>query len=337
MTTLLSVEHLTKQFPTRHGIIRAVEDVSFTVASGETLALVGESGCGKTTVALSLLRLIRPDGGRVSFEGVDLGGGTDKAEKAWRQRLSIVFQNPYSSLDPRMRIRNIVGEPLVTAYGLRGRALTERVVKHLDEVGLGAEHLTRFPHEFSGGQRQRIAIARALALEPKLLILDEPTAALDVSVQAQVLNLLQGLQKNLGLSYLFISHNLATVENIADRVLVMYMGRVVEEGPVEQVFAAPHHPYTRGLLDSVPSTDPRLRGRLQPVRGEIPSALNPPPGCAFAPRCARAGVECRSVPPPLMAAGPGRSHACLHPLLTAERGSPQENADRCTDRAGMDR
>jgi oligopeptide/dipeptide ABC transporter ATP-binding protein len=314
MTTLLSVEHLTKQFPTRQGIVRAVEDVSFTVDSGETLALVGESGCGKTTVALSLLRLIRPDGGRVSFEGVDLGGGTDKAEKAWRQRLSIVFQNPYSSLDPRMRIRNIVGEPLVTAYGLRGRALTERVAKHLDEVGLGAEHLTRFPHEFSGGQRQRIAIARALALEPKLLILDEPTAALDVSVQAQVLNLLQGLQKNLGLSYLFISHNLATVENIADRVLVMYMGRVVEEGPVEQVFAAPHHPYTRGLLDSVPSTDPRLRGRLQPVRGEIPSALNPPPGCAFAPRCARAGAECRSVPPPLMAAGPGRSHACLHPL-----------------------
>ena len=337
MTTLLSVEHLSKQFATRHGIIRAVEDVSFTVASGETLALVGESGCGKTTVALSLLRLIRPDGGRVSFEGVDLGGGTDKAEKAWRQRLSIVFQNPYSSLDPRMRIRNIVGEPLVTAYGLRGRALTERVAKNLDEVGLGAEHLTRFPHEFSGGQRQRIAIARALALEPKLLILDEPTAALDVSVQAQVLNLLQELQKNLGLSYLFISHNLATVESIADRVLVMYMGRVVEEGPVAQVFAAPHHPYTRGLLDSVPSTDPRLRGRLQPVRGEIPSALNPPPGCAFAPRCARAGAECRSVPPPLMAAGPGRSHACLHPLLTAERGSLQENADRCTDRAGMDR
>ena len=273
-------------------------------------------------MALSLLHLIRPDGGRVSFEGVDIeGGGTNKAEMAWRQRLSIVFQNPYSSLDPRMRIRNIVGEPLVTAYGLRGRALTDRVAKHLDEVGLGAEHLTRFPHEFSGGQRQRIAIARALALEPKLLILDEPTAALDVSVQAQVLNLLQALQKNLGLSYLFISHNLATVENIADRVLVMYMGRVVEEGPVEQVFAAPNHPYTRGLLDSVPSTDPRLRGRLQPVIGEIPSALNPPPGCAFAPRCAGAGAECRGVPPPLMAAGPGRSHACLHPLLAASEGA----------------
>ena len=336
MTSLLSVEHLTKHFPTRHGVVRAVEDVSFTVALGETLALVGESGCGKTTVGLSLLRLIHPTGGRVSFEGVDLEGGTDKAEKAWRQRLSIVFQNPYSSLDPRMRIRNIVGEPLVTAYGMRGRALTDRVVKHLAEVGLGAEHLTRFPHEFSGGQRQRIAIARALALEPKLLILDEPTAALDVSVQAQVLNLLQQLQKNLGLSYLFISHNLATVENIADRVLVMYLGRVVEDGPVEQVFEAPYHPYTRGLLDSVPSTDLRLRGRLKAVSGEIPSALNPPPGCAFAPRCARATEECLGAPPPLMPAGRGRSHACLHPLA-AERGSPQQNADRHTDRAGMGR
>jgi oligopeptide/dipeptide ABC transporter ATP-binding protein len=336
MTPLLSVEHLTKHFPTRHGIVRAVEDVSFTVAPGETLALVGESGCGKTTVALSLLRLLRPDSGRVSFEGANLEGGTDKAEKAWRQRLSIVFQNPYSSLDPRMRIRNIVGEPLITAYGLRGRALTQQVVRHLGEVGLGAEHLTRFPHEFSGGQRQRIAIARALALEPKLLILDEPTAALDVSVQAQVLNLLQGLQKRLGLSYLFISHNLATVENIADRVLVMYLGRVVEEGPVDQVFAAPCHPYTRGLLDSVPSTDPLLRKRLRPVSGEIPSALNPPPGCAFSPRCTRASEECSAAPPPLMAAGSGRRHACLHPLSASGRGNLQEHNDRRSQRGEME-
>jgi oligopeptide/dipeptide ABC transporter ATP-binding protein len=314
LSALLSVEGLTKRFPTRHGIVRAVEDVTFAVATGETVALVGESGCGKTTVALSLLGLIQPDGGRVEFEGVEIARTGDRREMAWRQRLSIVFQNPYSSLDPRMRIRDIVGEPLVTAYGLKGRALTERALKHLEEVGLGAEHLTRFPHEFSGGQRQRIAIARALALEPKLLILDEPTAALDVSVQAQVLNLLQELQKRLGLSYLFISHNLATVENISDRVLVMYLGRMVEEGPVERVFAAPHHPYTRGLLDSVPSIDPAHRGRLAPVSGELPSALNPPPGCAFAPRCARAGDECRAAPPPLSTAGPGRSHACLHPF-----------------------
>ena len=314
MTDLLIVENLTKRFPTRHGVVRAVEDVSFAVASGETVALVGESGCGKTTVALSLLRLIRPDSGRVRFEGAELDGASDRSEMRWRQRLSIVFQNPYSSLDPRMRIRDIVGEPLVTAYRLKGRALTERVLGHLCEVGLGPEHLTRFPHEFSGGQRQRIAIARALALEPKLLILDEPTAALDVSVQAQVLNLLQELQKRRGLSYLFISHNLATIESIADRIFVMYLGRVVEQGPVDRVFAAPHHPYTRALLDSVPSIDPGQRHRLRPVTGEVPSVLNPPPGCAFAPRCARASEACRAAPPPLVSAGPARAHACLHPL-----------------------
>jgi oligopeptide transport system ATP-binding protein len=313
VSALLAVEHLTKRFPTRHGIVRAVEDVSFAVSHGETVALVGESGCGKTTVALTLLRLVRPDAGRVLFEGVDLAAGT-AGEQAWRRRLSIVFQNPYSSLDPRMRVRDIVGEPLITAYGLRGRALTERVVSRLDEVGLEADHVTRFPHEFSGGQRQRIAIARALALEPRLLILDEPTAALDVSVQAQVLNLLQELQNRLGLSYLFISHNLATVETIADRVLVMYLGRLVEEGPVGQVFAAPRHPYTRGLLDSVPSVDARRRGRLKPVVGELPSALNPPPGCAFAPRCSWAAADCRSAPPPMVPVGRERAHACLHPL-----------------------
>jgi dipeptide transport system ATP-binding protein len=310
MTALLAVENLTKRFATRHGVVRAVEEVSFSVGAGETVALVGESGCGKTTVALALLRLIAPDGGRVLFEGADL----DRRDQAWRHRLSIVFQNPYSSLDPRMRVRDIVGEPLVTAYRLRGRALAERVVAHLEEVGLDAEHLTRYPHEFSGGQRQRIAIARALALEPKLLILDEPTAALDVSVQAQVLNLLQDLQARLRLSYLFISHNLATVESIADRVLVMYLGRLVEEGPVGEVFAAPRHPYTRGLLDSVPSINPLLRGRLKPVSGELPSPLNPPPGCAFAPRCSWAEGDCRSVPPPLVAEGTARAHACRHPL-----------------------
>ncbi len=311
MTALLSVDGLSKRFKTRHGIVKAVDGVSFEVARGETVALVGESGCGKTTVALSLLRLIDPDGGRVLFEGADLAAGGDKA---WRQRLSIVFQNPYSSLDPRMRIREIVGEPLITAYGLSGKALTERVVRHLGEVGMGPEHLKRFPHEFSGGQRQRIAIARAIALEPKLLILDEPTAALDVSVQAQVLNLLQDLQKRLGLSYLFISHNLATVESVADKVLIMYLGRVVETGPVAEVFARPKHPYTQALLDSVPSIDPSHRGRLKPVTGELPSTLNPPPGCAFAPRCARARAECRQSPPPLVEAGNNRAHACLHPL-----------------------
>ena len=313
MNALLSVENLVKRFHTRHGVVHAVEDVSFEVEAGETVALVGESGCGKTTVALALLRLVQPDSGRVRFEGAELAA-EGRSALAWRQRLSIVFQNPYSSLDPRMRVRDIVGEPLVTAYRLRGRALTDRVVERLAEVGLDAEHLMRFPHEFSGGQRQRIAIARALALEPKLLILDEPTAALDVSVQAQVLNLLQDLQRRLGLSYLFISHNLATVESIADKVLVMYLGRLIEKGPVGEVFSAPRHPYTRGLLDSVPSIDPCLRGRLNPVTGELPSPLNPPPGCSFAPRCSRAGEDCCRALPPLMPDGPKRAHACLHPI-----------------------
>ena len=213
-----------------------------------------------------------------------------------------------------MRIRDIVAEPMVSASRLRGKVLTARVVEQLYNVGLGPEHMTRFPHEFSGGQRQRIAIARALALEPKLLILDEPTAALDVSVQAQILNLLQRLQQQLGLSYLFISHNLATIDNTADRVLVMYLGRIVEQGPVDQVFAAPRHPYTRGLLDSVPSIAPHQRDRLRPVAGEIPSAIHLPPGCAFAPRCYRVSESCRSTPPPLVAADYGRAHACLHPL-----------------------
>jgi len=314
MSALLSVMNLAKNYQTRHGVIRAVADVSFDVALGEIVALVGESGCGKSSVALTLLRLIEHDGGRVVFEDMDLDTISNQQQQKLRQDLSIVFQNPYSSLNPRMRIRDIVGEPLRTAYGLRGRELTERVKQHLGDVGLGAEHMKRFPHEFSGGQRQRIAIARALALEPKLLILDEPTAALDVSVQAQVLNLLRDLQRRLGLSYLVISHNLATVECIADRVLVMYFGKLVEIGPVSEVFSRPLHPYTRALLDSVPSSDPRLRDRLKSLEGEIPSPLNPPPGCSFAPRCAHADARCSEVAPSLERHDDGRQVACYHPL-----------------------
>ena len=284
MAGLLEVQNLSKQYRTRHGVIKAVTDVSFNVAAGETLALVGESGCGKSTVALTLLRLVTHDGGRVLFEGNDLDSLDSKAVQDMRRNLSIVFQNPYSSLNPRMRVRDIVAEPLKTAFGLKGLALVERVKKHLGDVGLGEEHLQRFPHEFSGGQRQRIAIARALALQPKLLVLDEPTAALDVSVQAQVLNLLRDLQKLHNLSYLLISHNLATVESIADRVLVMYFGQIVESGSVQEVFKAPKHPYTRALLDSVPSIDSKHRHRLKPLQGDMPSPLNPPSGCAFAPR-----------------------------------------------------
>ena len=231
-----------------------------------------------------------------------------------RRNLGIVFQNPYSSLNPKMKIRDIVGEPLKTVLGLRGAELDGRVESHLRQVGLGAEHLGRYPHEFSGGQRQRIAIARAIALEPKLLILDEPTAALDVSIQAQVLNLLIDLQERLGLAYIFISHNLATVDYVARRVMVMYLGRIVEAGPVGDVFAAPRHPYTRALIDSIPSLDPRRRQALRPLAGDVPSPVNLPPGCAFEPRCpSRTGV-CATERPALVETPQGCSVACFNPL-----------------------
>jgi len=314
MSALLEVRNLGKTYPTRRGVVQAVSDVSFDVEAGETLALVGESGCGKTTVALTLLRLLQHDAGEVYFDGRNLDALSTTDRQGVRRNLSIVFQNPYSSLDPRMRIRDIVGEPLRTVYRLRGHELTERVARHLESVGLAREHLSRYPHEFSGGQRQRIAIARALALEPRLLVLDEPTSALDVSVQAQVLNLLRSLQQRLNLSYLFISHNLAVVEQMADRVLVMYLGRIVETGPVADIFERPAHPYTRALLDSIPSVDPSRRDRLKPISGEIPSALVHHPGCPFAPRCPRADDLCRTAMPPLDGQPDRRRAACFHPL-----------------------
>lgn len=314
MDPLLEVRHLKKTFATRHGPVCAVDDVSFSIDSGQTLALVGESGCGKSTVALTLLRLCAADGGTVMFENQDVDQLSSAAQRRVRQRLSIVFQNPYSSLNPKMRIVDIVGEPLRTAYGLRGRRLGEKIESLLSDVGLGPEHLRRFPHEFSGGQRQRIAIARSIALEPRLLVLDEPTAALDVSVQAQVLNLLRTLQLRLGLSYLFISHNLATVEYIADQVLVMYMGRIVEGGQVSEVFHRPRHPYTQALLDSIPSIDPARRGQLKSLRGDVASALKLPQGCAFNPRCDHTIESCRKHRPILTNIGGGTSVSCFNPL-----------------------
>lgn len=314
-STLLSVEDLQKTYKTRHGSIRAVDNVSFEISEGETVALVGESGCGKSTIALALLRLIDQDGGRVVFDGKDLDLLSPREANAMRRQLSIVFQNPYASLNPRMRIRDVVGEPIRTAFDVSRREREERIAGYLRSVGLGPEHMSRFPHEFSGGQRQRIAVARALALEPRLLILDEPTAALDVSVQAQVLNLLRELQTSRGLSFLYISHDLATVECIADRVLVMYLGRIVEAGRTSEVFARPAHPYTRALLDSIPIPDPAQRERLKPLGGEVPSPLNPPSGCAFHPRCGRATAHCTGTSPSLELVGKGRSVSCFHNLL----------------------
>ncbi|MDX1711676.1 MAG: ATP-binding cassette domain-containing protein [Rhodovibrionaceae bacterium] len=313
MTALLQVTGLTKHYPGRDGVVQALRGVDFEVGYRETVALVGESGCGKSTAAMTLMRLSEPDSGSVTLGGADLGELARRDRRALGKRLSIVFQNPYSSLDPRQRIRNIVGEPLKTAFGLSGRPLEERVAELLEQVGLTAEQMRRYPHELSGGQRQRVAIARSLALEPELLVLDEPTAALDVSVQAQVLNLLQDLQERLDLSYLLITHDLSVVEVMAARVLVMYLGRIVESGPVEDVFGSPRHPYTRSLLDSIPIPDPRLRAQLKPPLGEAPSPLNLPAGCAFAPRCPRASERCKGEDPALAAEG-RRAFACFHPL-----------------------
>lgn len=316
MEQIMRVADLRKSFTTPRGTIRAVDGVSFDVNSGETVALVGESGCGKSTVAMSLIRLLEPDAGTVIFDGADFSDAGRVGINKLRKRIGFVFQNPYSSLNPKMRVVDIVGEPLRTAAGLRGRALADRVTEHLRDVGLGPEHLKRFPHEFSGGQRQRIAIARALALEPKLMVLDEPTAALDVSVQAQILNLLGEIQRRRNVSYLFISHDLAVVEHIADKILVMYLGRIVEAGPARQVLVAPKHPYTRALLDSVPVPDPARRDQLTVLSGEVPSPLNPPPGCPFAPRCKSALDVCTTILPELAVGtdDDGRFSACHNPI-----------------------
>ena len=313
MSAILSVRDLRKVYRTRHGPLKAVDGVSFQIEAGRTLALVGESGCGKSTAALAILRLLEPSGGSVMFDGADLSRIKGTELRLLRRDFGIVFQNPYSSLDPKMKIRDIVGEPLIAAFGLKGRSLTDRVAERLQEVGLGAEHFYRYPHEFSGGQRQRIAIARALASEPRLLILDEPTAALDVSIQAQVLNLLLKLQERRGLAYLYISHNLATVDYVADEVMIMYLGRIVERGPTREVFAQPRHPYTRALVDSIPKLDPRRRGQLKPLLGEVPSPIDVPEGCGFAPRCPRRSAACGQ-PPPESAVSGSQSAACFHPL-----------------------
>jgi oligopeptide/dipeptide ABC transporter ATP-binding protein len=324
VSELLQVNNLQKSFPVSNGIVHAVDGVSFSIGTGETVALVGESGCGKSTVATCLIRLQEPDSGTIHFDGLDLRGAGRRQLGEFRRKIGFVFQNPFSSLNPKMRVVDIVGEPLKTILGLTGKDLNARVARCLADVGLGTEHLRRYPHEFSGGQRQRIAIARALALEPSLVILDEPTAALDVSVQAQILNLLQDIQRRSGVSFLFISHDLAVVEHIAEMVIVMYLGRVVEHGSTRDVFSSPRHPYTAALLNSVPVPDPNQRNRLKTLLGEIPSPLNPPPGCAFEPRCVRASAECSSTRPDDVRASGGRIHACHNPLPQTDKVQPTE-------------
>jgi peptide/nickel transport system ATP-binding protein/oligopeptide transport system ATP-binding protein len=315
---LLEVTDLIKRYPVRSGLLRrkagtvhAVDGVSFSLRKGETLGLVGESGCGKSTVARSVLRLIEPTGGRIQLDGNDITHLSKTQMRPHRRAMQIVFQDPFASLNPRMTAGDIVGEPL-SVHGLAsGREKQERVAKLFAQVGLRPDQMRNFPHQFSGGQRQRICIARALALGPRLIVCDEPVSALDVSIQAQVINLLIDLQREHGLSYLFIAHDLAVVAHISHRVAVMYLGRIVEIADKTELFGNPRHPYTQALLASVPVANPRLK-RLTPlVDGDVPSPVNPPSGCAFHTRCRYAIERCKVERPQLRDAGPSHRVACL--------------------------
>ncbi|HWP67552.1 MAG TPA: ABC transporter ATP-binding protein [Candidatus Limnocylindria bacterium] len=297
---ILRVEGLRTWFPIRRGVfrrvvghVRAVDGVDLAVPAGGTLALVGESGCGKTTVGRSILRLVEPQEGHVWFDGTDLLRLAPAAMRPYRRQLQIVFQDPMASLDPRMRVRDSIAEGMdAFRIGANARERTERVAALMRRVGLDPDEMWRYPHEFSGGQRQRICIARALAVEPRLIVCDEAVSALDVSIQAQILNLLRDLQQELGLAYLFITHDLSVVRYLADRVAVMYLGQIVEERAAEELFAAPAHPYTRGLLQAVPSVDPATPGARARVRGDVPSPARPPLGCRFHTRCPEVFERC---------------------------------------------
>lgn len=316
---LLEAKHLVKEFPLVNGrkkqTVHAVSDVSLTIRQGETLALVGESGCGKSTLGRTLIRLLPATSGIVEFEGKDITSMSSREFAPYRRQMQIIFQDPYASLNPRMTLRQIIGEPLETYHTAASRQeLTKQVGALMDLVGIPREFMNRYPHQFSGGQRQRIGIARAIALEPKLIVCDEPVSALDVSIQSQVLNLLKDLQEKRGLTYLFISHDLGVVRFIADRVCVMFLGMVCETGPTNQLYERPLHPYTRFLLEAIPQPDPNLRSQeKQLLSGEIPSPVNPPSGCRFHTRCPYAKEICSSQTPPCTDRGE-RQVYCHFPL-----------------------
>ena len=312
-TELLTVRNLVKHFPVDNSsdVVQAVDDVSFHLTQGETLGLVGESGCGKSTVGRCLLRLIEPTSGAVLFEGKNIVGLPNKEMQLLRREMQIIFQDPYASLNPRLSIRSIVAEPL-KIHGIGNKTeQNERVADLLKKVGLDPKYADRYPHEFSGGQRQRIGIARALALDPKLIICDEPVSALDVSVQAQVVNLLQQLQDDLGLTYLFISHGLAVVEHISDRVAVMYLGKIVEICDAAELYEDPLHPYSEALLSAIPIPDPKQKRQRIMLTGDVPTPINPPSGCRFRTRCPIAIEECAAVEPELREIKPGHFAACI--------------------------
>jgi oligopeptide transport system ATP-binding protein len=321
---LLEVEDLVKYFPINAGVlfdrhigdVKAVDGVSFTVAEGETLGLVGESGCGKSTLCRTILHLIDPTSGTVRFDGNEISDMSRRELRPMRRKMQMIFQDPYASLNPRKRIAQIVGDPLRLHGIASGDEVRLRVQELLETVGLNPEHYNRFPHEFSGGQRQRIGIARSLALQPKLIILDEPVSALDVSIQAQIINLLEDLQDEFALTYVFVAHDLGVVRYVSDRIAVMYLGKIVEIGPAEEVYARPIHPYTVSLLSAVPIPDPRENAAREQVvlEGDVPSPANPPEACRFHTRCPRATEICSEIDPPLVDYGGGHYAACHHPV-----------------------
>ena len=311
---LLKAEHLKKYFKSPHGTVKAVDDVSLEIYEGETLALVGESGCGKSTLGRVILNLITPTSGTVTFDGTDIAALHGKALRNMRAQMQLVFQDPFSSLDPRFTVGQIIAEPLQN-MGLSKQEQQKRVLELMDRVSLQPEHYSRYPHQFSGGQRQRIGIARALAPNPRLIVCDEPVSALDVSIQAQILNLLKKLQNQSNLTYLFISHDLAVVRYISDRVCVMFLGQICELCSTAEAYEKPLHPYTRMLIDSAPEPDPDFhREDRMLLQGELPSPVNPPAGCRFCTRCPFATDVCRTVHPELKEYTPGHFCACHHPL-----------------------
>jgi peptide/nickel transport system ATP-binding protein len=342
---LLEVRHLLKHFPIKSGLaidrevgqVRAVDDVSLTLSTGETLGLVGESGCGKSTLCRTILQLLEPTSGSVRFEGRELAGLSRKQLQPLRREMQMIFQDPFASLNPRKRVGQIVGDPLRLHGIASGLELRSQVQGLLERVGLSPEHYNRFPHEFSGGQRQRIGIARALALRPKLIVADEPVSALDVSIRAQIINLLAELQEEFSLTYIFVSHDLGVVRHVADRIAVMYVGKIVEVGPADAVCENPIHPYTVALLSAVPIPDPKENAAREPLvlEGDVPSPADPPPACRFHTRCPAATDVCSEIEPPLVDYGDGHLAACHHPQnVDRERVASARIAPETPETAG---